>query len=87
MKQTSLKLNVVQALKKKEPEVTINIRKEDGKGNSDSVRVRAISNGFILTKESYCDDGCDYETTETYYKENPLLIPTETLAAIFEDED
>lgn len=86
MKQTSLKLNVAKALKKKEPEVTVNIRKEDGKGNSDTVRVREISNGFILTKESCCDDG-GYESIETYYKDNPLLIPTETLAAIFEDED
>jgi len=85
MKQTSLKLNVVKVLKKKEPEITVNIRKEDGKGNSDTVRVREISNGFILTKESCCNDG--YESVETYYKDNPLLIPTETLAAIFEDED
>lgn len=74
-------------MKNKVEEVGVkSITNVDKKGKEATVRVRKISNGYILTKEIYdpgAKDNC-WKTEETFHKVNPLAAPKKTLAEIFQ---
>lgn len=72
--------------KKVSEEGVTRITNVDKEGNEATIRVRKISNGYILTKEQYdpkAKDDC-WKTEETFYEQNPLAIPKKTLAEIFQ---